>query len=162
MLRPIHKSFLLMLVLVLADQGVKIWVRAEIPLHAGSVLVPNLIDLTHVENKGVSFSFLGNLDEGLRAPLLVGISLFAVSVLGYYWWSNWRGLNFYSNLAFMLILPGAMGNLIDRIIYGTVTDYFHFKFYSTSFFVNNLADIFISAGVVAYLIGMWQTAKKPA
>ena len=64
------------------------------------------------------------------------------------------------HLAFQLILAGAIGNLIDRALFGVVTDFIHFRFYSTSFFVNNIADILISAGVVAYLLGMVRIKKR--
>ena len=43
--------------------------------------------------------------------------------------------------------------MIDRAWFGTVTDFLHFRFYSTSFFVNNVADVFISLGVVAFVVG---------
>ena len=160
MTRPTLYAWLAMGALLIFDQAVKIWVRAEIPMFRSTELIPNLIDLTHVENKGVSFSFLGSLNDGVRLPLLVGVSLVAIGLLVYFWWSNKSQFNTYAHLAFVLILPGAVGNLIDRAVYGTVTDYFHFRFFSTSFFVNNLADIFISAGVVAYIIGMLKDQSK--
>lgn len=142
-----------MVLLLAADQALKAWVRATIPLHWSTVLVPHLLDLTHVENRGVSFSFLGDLSNGLRVPLLVGISAVAVLALGAYWLRHRRTMHVLVELAFVLILPGAVGNLVDRLIFGTVTDYLHFHFYDTSFFVNNFADILISVGVVAYLAG---------
>ncbi len=142
-----------MAALLIADQAAKIWVRLEIPLHHSTNLIPHLIDLTHVENRGVSFSFLGDVSDAVRVPLLVLISVAAVAVLGAYWVRQRRALNGWTHAAFVLILPGAVGNLIDRLVYGTVTDFLHFRFYSTSFFVNNLADILISLGVVSYLIG---------
>ena len=141
-------------VLVLLDQGAKTLVRMYVPMHDSSILLPNLIDLTHVENKGVSFSVLGDLPDQIRVPLLIGISLLALVILVYYWWQQRRVVNALSHFAFQLILGGAIGNLIDRALYGAVTDFLHFRFYSTSFFVNNVADLFISAGVVAYLLGM--------
>ena len=146
----------LMALLFLVDQGIKIWVREAIPLRKSTNLIPQLIDLTHVENRGISFSMFGDLGDTVRVPLLVGISLVAIGVLGYYWWQNRTGFNTFTHLAFLLILPGAVGNLVDRALYGTVTDYLHFRFYTTSFFVNNFADILISAGVVAYMIGMFR------
>jgi len=142
-----------MVVLLAVDQAIKAWVRATIPLHWSRVLVPHLIDLTHVENPGVSFSFLGDMADGVRVPLLVGVSIVAVALLGGYWLRNRRHLHPLAEAAFALILPGALGNLIDRITFGTVTDFLHFHFYDTSFFVNNFADILISLGVVAYLAG---------
>lgn len=150
--------------LVVLDQAVKVWVRATIPLYRSTNLVPNLLDLTHVENEGVSFGLLNTLGEGLRVPLLLSVSLLAVGLLGLYWWRERHTEGLFFHLAFVLILPGAAGNLIDRAIYGTVTDYFHFRFFSTSFFVNNVADILISGGVVAFLLSrLWPgAARKPA
>jgi len=144
----------LMCVLLLLDQGTKIWVRATIPLHRTTGFIPYLIDLTHVENPGVSFSFLGDLADAIRVPLLVTVSLAAALLLGWYWLRHRRAMHSFMDLAFIFILPGAVGNLIDRALYGRVTDFLHFRFGSTSFFVNNLADIFISMGVVAYALGI--------
>ena len=150
-----------MAVMVAADQAVKVWVRTNLPLHRSSPLVPNFLELTHVENKGVSFSMFGGLGSPLRVPLLVTISVLAVAVLTYFWIRHRGNFNRFSEAAFLLILPGAVGNLIDRAIYGTVTDYLHFRYYGTSFFVNNLADILISAGVIAYLIGVLRRRPSP-
>jgi signal peptidase II len=153
MTKSLSWMLLLMGVLLLLDQGSKMWVRDSIPLHQSSTLVPNLLELTHVENRGVSFSFLGDISDGVRVPLLITVSLVAVVLLGTYWLKYRAAMNGTTDLAFALILPGAVGNLIDRWLFGTVTDFFHFRFYELSFFVNNLADILISLGVVAYLAG---------
>jgi signal peptidase II len=142
-----------MALLLAVDQGSKAWVRANIPLHRSSVLVPHLLELTHVENRGVSFSFLGDVADGVRVPLLVAISLVAVALIAAYWVRHRHEMHALAELAFVLILPGAVGNLIDRLMFGTVTDFLHFRFYDFSFFVNNFADILISLGVVAYLLG---------
>ena len=138
-----------MVLLILADQAVKLAVRRNVPLGQRTVLVPNLLELTHTTNDGVSFGFLAELPGWL----LVAVSLAAIVMLAFFWVTRWKNLNRMSHLAFLLILPGAIGNLIDRAVFGAVTDYLHFRFYSTSFFVNNLADMLISAGVVAFLIG---------
>ncbi|MCH9045924.1 MAG: signal peptidase II [SAR324 cluster bacterium] len=153
MARSLRFLFTVMGVLLLLDQGGKVWVRAAIPLHHATSLIPNLLELTHVENRGVSFSFLGDISDNVRVPLLVSISIVAVALLAYYWLRHRGTMNLPSEFAFVLILPGAIGNLIDRAVFGTVTDYLHFRFYSLSFFVNNLADILISLGVLAYLLG---------
>jgi signal peptidase II len=67
----------------------------------------------------------------------------------------WNELDFYTRYGLVCVLPGAAGNLIDRAIYGYVTDFFHFRWYETSFFVNNLADCFISLGVVFFIIPLF-------
>ena len=138
-----------MALLILADQAVKLEVRRSVPFGQRTVLIPNLLELTHTKNDGVSFGFLA----GLPGWVLVAVSMAAIVMLTFFWVTRREKLNGMSHLAFLLILPGAIGNLIDRAFLGAVTDYLHFRFYSTSFFVNNLADILISAGVVAFLIG---------
>lgn len=159
MKKLLFPSLAVIAMLVLLDQGTKTLVRVYVPLHRSSVLLPNLIDLTHVENKGVSFSFLAGLSDGVREPLIIGISLLAVALLGSYWWLQRKHLNALSHFAFQLILGGAIGNLIDRAVFGAVTDFLHFRFYSTSFFVNNVADILISTGVVAFVLGMIRMSR---
>lgn len=150
-----------MAVLLALDQIPKFWVRANVPLHEDTVLLPNLLEFTHVENRGVSFSVLGGLHDSWRVPLLVSFSAIAVVALSYYWLKHRREMGVFVDWAFLLILPGAVGNLIDRAVYGTVTDFLHFRFYQTSFFVNNIADIEISLGVMAYLAGaIWPNIGK--
>ena len=147
-------------VLLALDQGVKAWVRAGVPLRQNSVLLPGLLEFTHVENRGVSFSVLAGLSDAVRVPLLVSFSAAAVLALTWYWLRHRKAMNGFMEAAFWLILPGAIGNLIDRAVYGTVTDYLHFRFYETSFFVNNAADIWISLGVMSYLIGTLLGGRK--
>ena len=78
------QAFAGMLVLLALDQFSKIWVRETIPLYEMTPLVPNFLDLTHVQNRGVSFSFLADLEDPIRIPLLVGVSLVAVVGMIYY------------------------------------------------------------------------------
>lgn len=159
-LKTLGTPFGVMLLLLGLDQASKIWVRAYVPLHQSTNLIPNLIDLTYVENRGVSWSIMADLSDMIRVPLLVGISLVAVALLAYYWLKHRATMNRWTDAAFILILPGAVGNLIDRVTFGSVTDYFHFRFYDTSFFVNNIADIWISMGVVAYMVGAYLETRK--
>lgn len=142
--------------LVIVDQGVKAWVRHSVPFHSSAVLVPALVDLTYVENPGVSFSFLGSMAAEVRVPVLVGITLAAIALLGGYWIRKRRGMDRWMDGGMVLILAGAVGNLIDRLGHGTVTDFLHFRLGSYSLFVNNAADIFISLGVVAYVFSAYR------
>lgn len=141
-------------VLLFLDQAIKVWVRLSVPLHSVTRVIPNFIDLTRVENPGISFSMLGELGTHVRVPLLVGVSLVAVVLIARYWWRQRSHLPRVVDGAFVPILAGAVGNLIDRALFGTVTDYLHFRFFHFSFFVNNLADIYISLGVVTYLLAL--------
>ena len=145
----------LLTALVVVDQAVKEWVRMAVPPHSAAVLIPGFIDLTHVENPGVSFSFMGSVAAEIRVPVLVGVTLVAIALLGSYWFRRRREMSAWMDVGMNLILSGAVGNLIDRLLRGTVTDFLHFRIASLSLFVNNVADIFISLGVVAYAIGAY-------
>ena len=141
-----------MILLLGLDLGSKIWVRAEIPLYEITELLTNFIDLTHVQNRGISFSIFSDISDSFRIPLLVGVSSVAVIAMIFYQTRYWNELDFFTRSGLVCVLPGAAGNLIDRVVYGYVTDFFHFRWYETSFFVNNLADCFISLGVVFFTI----------
>ncbi len=149
-------AFGIIVILTLIDQGSKIWVRENVGMHEITPLLTNFLDLTFVENRGVSFSFLADLPDIIRLPLLIGISLIAVVWMIYYLVRHWNDLDSYMRFAFICIIPGALGNLIDRALLGAVTDFLHFRWYENSFFVNNLADCFISAGVVFFILStLW-------
>ena len=141
-----------MIIFLGLDLSSKIWIRLNVPLYETTELLANKLDLTHVQNRGVSFSFLADISDTFRVPLLVGVSLFAVGAMLYYQTRYWSELDFYTRSGLVLVLPGATGNLIDRVFYGYVTDFLHFHWYETSFFVNNLADCFISLGVIFFII----------
>ena len=81
-------------------------------------------------------------------------------LLTVYWLRHRKSMNALTEWAFLLILPGAVGNLIDRAWFGVVTDFFHFRLGQYSLFVNNIADIFISAGVGFYLAGMLVARRR--
>ncbi len=152
-----------MLVLLGLDTGSKIWVRNKIPLYETSPLVPNFLDLTHVQNRGVSFSLFSELPDGIRIPLLVGVSLAVIAVMLYYQVRYWETLEGFTKIGLSLIIPGAVGNLLDRALYGYVTDFLHFHWFEFSFFVNNLADCLISLGVVGFLCAiLTERSRKQA
>ena len=151
-----------MIVFLGLDLGSKIWVRANIPLYETTGLLTNFLDLTHVQNRGVSFSFLADYSDSIRIPPLVGVSLVATVAMLYYQTRYWDELDFCTCSGLTCVIPGAAGNLIDRVVYGYVTDFFHFRWYETSFFVNNIADCFISIGVVFFIIPLFFHKKSSA
>ena len=147
-------TFAGMVLLLLLDLLTKVWVRENIPLNEITPLLPHLLDLTHVQNRGVSFSFLADWPDEIRIPLLVGVSLVAVLAMLYYQIWHWENMDRFTRLGMAFIIPGALGNLIDRVWYGQVTDFIHFRWFDFSFFVNNLADCQISLGVLGFLISL--------
>ena len=152
LLPSFRTNWIIMIILLGLDLSSKIWIRINVSLYETTELLKNIIDLTHVQNRGVSFSLLADFSDTFRVPLLVGVSFLAVAAMLYYQTRYWNKLDFYTRSGLALVLPGATGNLIDRAVYGYVTDFLHFHWYETSFFVNNLADCFISLGVVFFVV----------
>ena len=151
--------FLIIVVLVGLDQGIKALVRSSLNAQSNIVLIPNLIHLTYQENKGISFSMFADLPDTYRVPILAGISAIVVLGLIIYVVRRWSDLLTGEKWGFSLIISGAVGNLLDRAIREQVTDYMHFHFYETSFFVNNLADDLISIGFILLLLHSFRKGK---
>ncbi len=110
----------------------------------GRVLVSGLADFRPTFNRGVSFGLLtpdGPTGRLLLIALLVALSLF-VAVMA------WRATTRLSSIGFGLILGGALGNLINRLINGGVFDFLALHLGKMPLFICNFADVVISAGVI--------------
>jgi signal peptidase II len=107
------------------------------------VRVLPFFDLVMAWNKGVSYS-LFEADSDLERYALLGVTGAATLFLAVWLWRSHTRL---SGLALGLIIGGAIGNGIDRAAYGAVADFFHFHIGSFSWYVFNLADVGIVAGV---------------
>ena len=125
--------------LVVLDQIVKYLVRAVIPLGGNVPFIPYLLDLTYVQNTGAAFSMLRSHTWLLTlTSTMVVLAMCALIVKGFF--KNRLGL-----FSAALVLAGGMGNLIDRVVFGFVTDMFQTTF--MEFAVFNVADCCITVGV---------------
>lgn len=136
----------------LIDQLTKFLARTYLNPNEIVPLIPNLLDLILIQNKGVSYGFLANLTEQIRLPLLTILPILIIIVINIFVILNWKKIDFLAKLGWAIIVGGALGNVFDRIILKSVTDFMHFRFFETSFFINNLADDFISIGLVFVII----------
>ena len=132
------------LVLLVADQVVKYLVRTGIDLGQSIPFIPHLLDLTYVQNTGAAFSILREHTWLLTLISAVVVVVIAVLVQRKFF-QGWLGLT-----AAMLVMCGGVGNLIDRVVLGYVTDMFQTTF--MNFAVFNLADCYITVGVVLLFI----------
>lgn len=129
--------------LLACDVVSKCWIRATLPLSHRVPFLPGLVELLHVENTGAAFS----IGQG-GGPLFIGIAIVIALGICYYLFSRKRDLSI--SCALILICAGALGNAIDRILVGTVCDFFSFEFFS--FPVFNVADIYITLAECMLLI----------
>ncbi|KAB2845691.1 MAG: signal peptidase II [Hyphomicrobiaceae bacterium] len=122
----------------------------------GRVRVTPFLDLVYVQNKGISYSLLDGLGQG---PLI------AVAVLAMLALLVWiaRAENRPLAVSLGLIAGGAVGNAVDRVRLGGVADFFLFYIKDVfSWYVFNLADVAIVAGVVGLLYEYWSENRKNA
>lgn len=137
------KGFLLILCLVFLDFITKFFV-SKYNIHFGLI--------NYTLNSGIIFGFL----KGYNL-IFIFINLLVVLLLGYFIFfrKTNNGLNRGFRFGFSLVLAGAIGNLIDRIIYSNVIDFIDLKYW----YVFNLADAFIVVGVGLILIEMIKNRK---
>ncbi|GAA4525770.1 signal peptidase II [Chelativorans composti] len=125
---------------VVFDQAIKLWVETNMPLHSRIDLIP-FLSLLHTQNTGIAFSFLSDLGSPWLGVIAIAIIVF-VAVLAF----RTDPHQIYARTGFALIIGGAIGNLIDRLIGGYVVDYVYFHTPVWSFAIFNLADAFITVG----------------
>ncbi|MEH2254817.1 signal peptidase II [Nostoc sp.] len=130
------------------DQITKYWVVQSFSLGQTLPLLPGIFHFTYVTNTGAAFSLFSGKVEWLRwLSLGVSLVLIALALIG-------PTLNLWDQLGYGLILGGAMGNGIDRFVLGYVVDFLDFRL--INFAVFNVADSFISIGIVCLLIASLQ------
>ena len=146
---------ILAVLLVLLDQVVKYLVRAGIPLGGSVPFLPHVLQLTYVQNTWASFSLF-------REHTWVLTLFSAVLVLVVAWLIVRRHISGRLGVfSAMLIMAGGVGNLIDRVLFGYVTDMFQTLF--MDFPVFNVADCCITVGVVLlfiYVLFFYDKDKK--
>lgn len=125
--------------ILIADQVTKYLVRAARVPGESSVLIPGVLDLTHVRNAGAAFGLFPG-----RQPIFIATSAVVMVVIAAYW-RRARPTEWPIVAAMGAISAGAIGNLTDRITLGLVTDFLAFSF--VDFPVFNIADIGIVVGV---------------
>jgi signal peptidase II len=145
------------MVLVL-DQITKYWVSRSFQLYESLEVTP-FFNLVLVHNKGAAFSFLSDAG-GWQRTFFTAIALVA-SV-----WITWLLRKHPTQtlfcLALSLILGGALGNVIDRILFGAVIDFLDFHAYGYHWPAFNVADMGITCGAALLIWDALTTKSKPA
>lgn len=154
--------FLLAVVVLAADQLSKHAVEEWTAAGSSRVLVPGLLNFVHSTNPGVAFGLLADSNSTWRAPLLI---VFSVAVIGLILWllATRRAGGLLGQCGMTLILGGAAGNVFDRIVRRSVTDFIDFHIADYHWYTFNLADsaIVIGAGlVILELLRDWRHPSR--
>jgi signal peptidase II len=135
------------------DQLTKLIVRSTIPLYGKRVIIPRLLDFTHVQNTGAAFGVLNAAEFPYKSAVMIGIAALALVAISFYA----RQLGSHEKLSrygLALILGGAFGNLIDRALTSHVIDFVDVYWGDAHFWAFNVADAAITAGAILVLLEM--------
>ena len=132
---------------LLLDQLTKLWIVDRFNYGERWVVIPDFFNLTHVRNPGGAFSFLATMSEEFRQAFFLGTGVIAIVLLLAFFRrlenEEWR-----SAVAIGGVLGGAIGNLMDRVVYGEVIDFLDFRLFGGYIWPTfNLADSWIVVGV---------------
>lgn len=145
------------------DQITKYAARNHLEAGEHISILPSLLTLTKVQNTGAFLSLGSNLPDFIKIPLLLIIPcLVLVGMLVYILRKNKMSLHFTLPIAF--IIGGGIGNLYDRALSGSVTDFLHMDFYLFRTGIFNMADVSIMVGsfwmIAAQFINSKHRQKK--
>ncbi len=147
----------LSLIVIVLDQVTKQWVESSFLLYESLEVMP-FFNLTLAYNKGAAFSFLSD-QSGWQRWFLAGVAAIVTIVITFWL----RGLKQHEKLTAMalgLIIGGAVGNLIDRLLFGHVIDFLDFFIGQHHWPAFNVADSAISIGVAVMLYEILFDSKK--
>ena len=130
----------MIIILIIADQGLKFWISANIKLGTSQVILSNVLALTNVRNDGAAWSVLSGQQWFFTVITIVAL----------------KNDNLYM-LAISLLIAGTLGNFIDRIRLGYVVDMFETLFMNFPIF--NVADMCLTFGVTIVIIALIKDEK---
>ena len=142
-------------ILVLADQVSKTIVVRTMSLYESIPIIPNFFHFTYITNDGMAFG----IDFPFGYFIFSSVSLLLTLFLFWYLWSV-RNHSIVIRLGLAMIIAGAIGNLIDRLMLGEVIDFLDFMIRDFHWYVFNLADSYVTVGMVLLLIDSIILEKK--
>ena len=144
---------------VAADQLSKMWILDVFQLYESREIIPGFFNLVYVVNTGAAFSILADVDSPWRHYFFLIIGCIAVVGLTIAY-MKFKVENKYYYLPIGLIVGGALGNMIDRIRFGSVVDFLDFYFRGYHWPAFNVADSAICVGAVLFIGMNYLDSKK--
>ncbi|MBI5893384.1 MAG: signal peptidase II [Deltaproteobacteria bacterium] len=137
--------FIITLIIVILDQITKFIIMDSFAIHQSIEIIPGIFNLTYIRNPGAAFGMFRDGSELFRQIFLIGTSIAALIIIVYFYYKTQDGL--LTKFSLSLIAGGAVGNLIDRIIFGEVIDFLDVHWKSFHWPAFNIADSAITIGV---------------
>ncbi|HUO35239.1 MAG TPA: signal peptidase II [Candidatus Acidoferrum sp.] len=146
---------ILALVVLAADQLSKYAVQKFTTPGSLRVIVPGLLNLVHTNNRGVAFGLFADSSSPWLAPILVAFSVGVIFLLLWLLATSRAGGRL-GQLGLALILGGAAGNVLDRVVRRSVTDFIDFHIGSYHWYTFNLADSAIVCGAALVVLELFR------
>jgi signal peptidase II len=146
---------------VLSDQVTKQWIHSSYRLGETLSIISGFFSITYVRNTGAAFGLMAQADPAFRIPFFVIVPMVALIAIGYIF-RRIADTDIKLSVALSLVIGGAIGNLIDRLLYGFVIDFldFHWR-YRYHFPAFNVADIAICIGVGILMLDLLRQENPP-
>ncbi len=141
---------------VLADRLSKVWIERNVSMWDSHTVIPNVFNIVYTRNSGAAFGILHDAPDWLRATVLIGVSTIVMSIILWLIWKDVQG-----RFPLALLAGGAIGNLYDRIIHGSVTDFLQVFIGSYEWPSFNVADSAITIGAILMALDMFRK-RTPA
>lgn len=139
------KIFIISFIILIIDIISKRLVIGNLATSESVSVIDNFFRITYAENTGVAFSLI----EGYVGFIIMMTVIVIIMIFKYVKSNN---INKYEEIGYSFILGGALGNLLDRVIYGYVIDFLDFNIFGYDFPIFNIADSFIVIGV--FILGI--------
>ena len=146
-------GFFSALLALFLDQLTKFIVVTKIPFDHSIELLP-ILSFILVLNDGISFSLLSGVSKLILIPISLAVIVFII------WFAQKNTTSSVSTFGYGLIIGGAIGNVLDRILHGAVIDFVLFHYSSWFFPVFNVADTLISIGVLILLVDSFHSSRE--
>lgn len=149
------------MLVVALDQLTKFMVLNNMYVTESVPVLPNLLYLTYIQNPGSAFGFMSNMQSLVRIPFFIAATAGATAIV-YMYHRMVPPEKSYTRVALGLIWGGALGNLVDRLLYGKVIDFIEMRYHEFQWFpyIFNVADSCITIGVSFLLIDFIATQRK--
>jgi signal peptidase II len=159
--RRLHWLLLISAVVIFLDRLTKTWVTLHIPMGGAIPVIPRVLRLTHWTNEGAAFSLFANSasPQAVRWGLVIFSSLAAMLVL--FVMVRLADRFTLTTIALALVFAGALGNVHDRIAYGSVVDFIEVHIFSYHWPDFNIADSSVVTGACLLLLDSLRHKKTP-
>lgn len=144
---------------IVFDQISKFWIRNNFDSYIEHSIIADIFTLIKVENTGAFLGMGSELSEIPRILLLIVLPVIVLISITIYTYID-KSLDKISIIGFSLIIGGGIGNIFDRIVYGSVTDFLYLNFggiFKTGIF--NIADFSVTTGMVMILISSFKKSS---